>query len=56
MSRLSGIFKMSYLSRCFPEVKNTIDLHSEWIREENYQLNKVFVAFHAVSMCQSDEV
>ncbi len=56
MSRVSGMFEMDDLLKRFPEVKNTIDRHPEWIYKDNYQLNKVFFACHAVSMRHADDV
>lgn len=55
MSRMSGMFEMNDLLKRFPEVKNTIDRHPEWLSKE-YCLNKVFFACHAVSMCYANKV
>lgn len=48
MSRISGMFNKEDLLKRYPEVKDSVTRHPEWV--EKYTLNKIFYACHAVSL------
>ncbi len=48
ISRVSGMFSEHDLFSRYPEVKNGVEQHPEWV--DSYRQNKIFYACHAVSM------
>ncbi len=49
LSRISGMFNEADLLHRYPEVKNVVNKHPEWL-QGGYRLNKIFFACHAVSL------
>jgi len=54
MSRISGMFNEKDLLERFPEVKNVVDMHNDWVK--SYSLNKIFYACHAVSLLKDKKL